>query len=108
VSSARRDGAEAADDVRAVEEFAAILESPLGDGDRTDGWTEDARVASVVATRRVLDDLNKGWGEHADYASHHLVRALDYWGVSAGSTGTLARAATAAQEALIRLRPERT
>lgn len=89
----------------AVEEFAAALDGPLDATDVADGWSEEARVACAVAIGRVLADLDNGWGEDADYASHHLVRALDHWGIGAWSTGHLARSAEAAQAALIRLRP---
>lgn len=90
---------------RTVENFAVAVEEPLDATDLVDGWSEEARIASVAAMRRVLADLDRGWGEDADYASHHLVRALDHWGIGALSEGRLARSAEAAQAALIRLRP---
>jgi hypothetical protein len=96
-----------ADDRQAVRDFAAGLAEPLQAEDRADGRTEEARSASLDAMDKVLADLDSGWGEHADYASHHLVRTLDHWGVSAWSAGPLAEAAAQAQQALIRLRPTR-
>jgi hypothetical protein len=88
-----------------VEEFAVALEEPLDPRDIADGWSEEARLASVVAVRRVLADLDRGWGEDADYSSRHLLRALDHWGIAAEAEGRLSRSAEAAQSALIRLRP---
>ena len=95
------------EDRETVEAFGLALESPLGAADIAGGWTEDARLSSADTIRRVIVDLDDGWGDHAENASHHLVRALDYWGVS---RGRLAQAAAEAQVALIRLRgrdPER-
>jgi hypothetical protein len=62
-------------------------------------------LASVKVVQKVLADLDRGWGEEADYAFHHLARTLDHWGVGARSGGRLARSAIAAQAALIRMQP---
>jgi hypothetical protein len=90
----------------AIVAFASALEE-LRPEDRADGWSERTRTASINAMARVTADLAAEWGEHADYASHHLVRALDHWGVLAYSHVWLANLAEQAQEALIRLRGNR-
>jgi hypothetical protein len=93
------------DDRAKVETFALELEQPLASNDVVDGWTGEARLASLEAARRVLADLDRGWGEEANHASRHLVRVLDRWGIGARSEARLARSAAAAQSALIRMRP---
>lgn len=99
-----------ADDIEAVRRFAVALDAPLSDEDRTGGWTDEARLASLEPTRKVLADLGAGWGEMADYASRHLMRALDHWGVDGHrwSPSPLTELASAAQNALLRLRRART
>jgi hypothetical protein len=95
------------DDLAAVAAFEAALSEPFTDQDLADGWSEQARDASITAMSKVTADLAAGWGDQADYASHHLVRALDHWGVLAFSHGRLHNLAEQAQEALIRLRAQR-
>lgn len=92
-------------DRQAVEEFWGALHQTLPPEELADGWTEPSRAASSDAMGRVRADLRSGWGDQADYASHHLVRSHDYWGVNIHGEGRLITLATAAQEALIRLRP---
>ncbi len=92
------------EDRETIEAFGLALEWPLGEADIADGWTE-ARLSSADAIRRVLVDLDNGWGDQAENASHHLVRALDFWGVS---SGRLFQAAAGTQVALIRLRGTRS
>jgi len=96
-----------ADDLDAVFTFVSAVEAPLGPEDVAAGWTENARAGVVAAMQRVESDLRAGWGGDAEYASHHLVRVLDHWGIAAFSEGRLLRLAAAAQTALIRLRETR-
>jgi hypothetical protein len=61
--------------------------------------------------RRASNAFGLTWsavgGLDADYASHHLVRVLDHWGVPAWGRERLARLVDDAQLELIRLRQDR-
>ena len=96
-----------ANDLAVIAAFEAALREPFNEQDLSDGWSEPARDASLAAMAKVTSDLAAGWGEQAEYASRHLVRALDHWGVLAFSHGRLGNLAEQAQEALIRLREQR-
>jgi hypothetical protein len=98
------------EDMEAVKRFAVALDAPLSDEDRRGGWTDEARLASLEPTRKALADLGAGWGEMADYASRHLMRALDHWGIDGhrSSPSPLTKLASTAQAALLRLRETRT
>ena len=87
----------------AVASALSALRAPLSAADVADGWTAQAGLADGL--ERVLTDLESGWGPDADYASHHLVRIMDHWGIAAFSTGPLATLIDRAQLALTASRP---
>jgi hypothetical protein len=71
--------------LRQIDEVAVLLSLPLGDGDRADGWTEQSQAAVLEGVARLKSELASGrFSDEADYASRHLVRVLDHWGISTG------------------------
>ena len=89
----------------AVASALSALRARLSAADIADGWTEKAQAGLADGLERVLTDLKFGWGPDADYASHHLVRIMDHWGIAAFSTGPMATLIDRAQLALIAARP---
>jgi len=90
------------DAIEALDGLAATLRQPLTQADMEAGWTNQSQQAAIDGLDRLRADLSDGWGDFADYSSHHLVRVFDHWGVVRGDLlGRLA----ALQEQLIEIRP---